>query len=50
MQLMTDHRIRHLPILDNSKVVGLISIGDVVKEMIVQQKNQIEELQKYISG
>ena len=50
MQLMTDHRIRHLPILDNSKVIGLISIGDVVKEMIVQQKNQIEELQKYISG
>jgi len=50
MQLMTDHRIRHLPILDNSKVVGLISIGDVVKEMIVQQKNQIKELQKYISG
>jgi CBS domain-containing protein len=50
MQLMTDHRIRHLPIVDNNKVIGLISIGDVVKEMIVQQKNQIEELQKYISG
>lgn len=50
MQLMTDHRIRHLPILDNTKVIGLISIGDVVKEMIVQQKKQIEELQKYISG
>ena len=50
MQLMTDHRIRHLPILDNIKVIGLISIGDVVKEMLVQQKNQIEELQKYISG
>jgi IMP dehydrogenase len=50
MQLMTDNRIRHLPILDNIKVIGLISIGDVVKEMLVQQKNQIEELQKYISG
>ena len=50
MQLMTDHRIRHLPIVDNNKVIGLISIGDVVKEMIVQQKNQIEELQKYIAG
>lgn len=41
MQLMTDHRIRHLPIVDNTKVIGLISIGDVVKEMIVQQKKQI---------
>jgi len=50
MQLMTDHRIRHLPIVDNNKVIGLISIGDVVKAMIVQQQNQIEELQKYIAG
>lgn len=50
MQLMTDHRIRHLPIVDNNKVVGLISIGDVVREMLVQQKVQIEELQRYISG
>ena len=50
MQLMTDHRIRHLPIVDNTKVVGLISIGDVVREMIVQQKVQIDELQRYISG
>ena len=50
MQLMTDHRIRHLPIVDDNKVIGLISIGDVVKEMIVQQKAQIEELQRYISG
>ena len=44
MQLMTDHRIRHLPIVDNNKVVGLISIGDVVREMLVQQKIQIDEL------
>ena len=50
MQLMTDHRIRHLPIIDNNKVVGLISIGDVVREMLVQQKVQIDELQRYISG
>ena len=50
MQLMTDHRIRHLPIVENSKVIGLISIGDVVREMLVQQKTQIEELQRYISG
>jgi CBS domain-containing protein len=50
MQLMTDHRIRHLPIVEHSKVIGLISIGDVVREMIVQQKIQIDELQRYISG
>lgn len=50
MQLMTDHRIRHLPIVDNTIVVGLISIGDVVREMLVQQKVQIDELQRYISG
>ena len=50
MQLMTDHRIRHLPIVDNNKVVGLISIGDVVREMLVQQKVQIDELQRYIAG
>jgi len=50
MQLMTDHRIRHLPIVDNNKVVGLISIGDVVREMLVQQKIQIDELQRYISS
>ena len=50
MQLMTDHRTRHLPIVDNNKVVGLISIGDVVREMLVQQKIQIDELQRYISS
>ena len=50
MQLMTDHRFRHLPIVDNNKVVGLISIGDVVREMLVQQKVQIDELQRYISS
>jgi CBS domain-containing protein len=50
MQIMTDHHIRHLPVVRENKVLGLISIGDVVKEMIQQQKTLIEELQKYISG
>jgi len=50
MQIMTDHHIRHLPVVQENKVLGLISIGDVVKEMIQQQKTLIEELQKYISG
>jgi CBS domain-containing protein len=38
MQIMTDHHIRHLPVVQENKVLGLISIGDVVKEMIQQQK------------
>ena len=50
MQIMTDNHIRHLPIVDNLQVMGLISIGDVVHEMIAYQKSMIEQLQKYISG
>ena len=50
MQIMTNHPIRYLPVVQENKVLGLISIGDVVKEMIQQQKTLIEELQKYISG
>ena len=50
MQIMTDNHIRHLPIVDDLQVMGLISIGDVVQEMISYQKSMIEQLQKYISG
>jgi CBS domain-containing protein len=50
MQIMTDNHIRHLPIVDNQKVIGLISIGDVVREMIGYQKSMIEQLQSYIAG
>ena len=50
MQIMTDNHIRHLPIVDDLQVMGLISIGDVVQEMIAYQKSMIEQLQKYISG
>src|SRR5438045_1048306 len=46
MQLMTDKTIRHLPVLDNGKLVGLISIGDVVKSVIEEQKNVIEHLEQ----
>ena len=47
---MSDHPIRHLPIVANEIVIGIISIGDVVKEMIKTQRMMIEDLQKYISG
>ena len=50
MQLMTDHRIRHLPVLDKGTLVGIISIGDVVRQMIVEQKMLIEQLEAYIRG
>jgi len=50
MKIMSEHHIRHLPILAQNKVVGIISIRDVVKEMIKTQQMLIDDLQKYISG
>lgn len=50
MQLMTDKRIRHLPVLDDGKLVGVISIGDVVKSVIENQKNEIDSLRDYIAS
>jgi CBS domain-containing protein len=50
MQLMTNKFIRHLPVVDKEKCIGIVSIGDVVKIMIEEQKYLIEELKKYISS
>lgn len=50
MRLCTDSRIRHLPVVDNETVVGVISIGDLVKEVIGEQAEQIEQLQRYIAS
>ena len=50
MALMTESRVRHLPVLDGERLVGLISIGDIVKGIISEQNFIIEQLQHYISG
>ena len=48
MQLMTDRRVRHLPVIDGSRVVGMVSIGDLVKAVIAEQRQHIEQLESYI--
>ena len=50
MALMTDKRIRHLPVIENGKLVGIISIGDLVKEIMSEQAFLIKNLEQYIGG
>jgi CBS domain-containing protein len=50
MQVMTNHRARHLPVLDGGRLVGMVSIGDVVKSRIDDLETQTQSMQDYISG
>lgn len=50
MALMTDKRIRHLPVMNGGELVGVVSIGDLVKAIIADQQFIIEQLENYISG
>jgi CBS domain-containing protein len=47
---MTEGRFRHLPVMDSGRVVGILSIGDLVKAVIDEQTTQIEQLERYIAG
>jgi CBS domain-containing protein len=50
MAVMTENRVRHLPVLDRDHLVGIVSIGDLVKSIIADQKFEIEQLTHYIRG
>ena len=50
MAVMTDKRVRHLPVIEEGKLVGIISIGDLVKSIIADQKFIIEQLERYITS
>jgi CBS domain-containing protein len=50
MAIMTDSHLRHLPVVDDGQLLGLLSIGDLVKEAIAEQANLIEQLEQYIRG
>jgi CBS domain-containing protein len=50
MALMTDKRLRHLPVMENGKLAGVVSIGDIVKVIISDREFTIRELERYITG
>lgn len=50
MELMTDRRIRHLPVVEDGDVVGIVSIGDLVKSTLAEKEREIEHLENYITG
>jgi CBS domain-containing protein len=50
MQVVTERRIRHLPVLDGSAVLGVVSIGDLVKAVIEDQQLELDQLQRYIAS
>ena len=48
MEMMTEHRVRHLPVLEDGRVIGILSIGDLVKAVIAQQQRELDHLHSYI--
>jgi CBS domain-containing protein len=50
MQLMTEHKIRHLPVLRQGHIAGIISIGDCVRELSERARGQVEDLRRFVAG
>ena len=50
MQLMTDRKFRHLPVVDAEKVVGMLSVGDLIKHALAEKQEEIDQLQRYIAS
>lgn len=50
MKLMTTKRVRHLPVIDSRRLIGIVTIGDLVKQIISEQQTTIDQLENYISG
>jgi CBS domain-containing protein len=50
MEIMTDRKLRHLPVVEDGRVIAMVSIGDLVQAIIADQKEEIEHLEQYISG
>lgn len=50
MDLMTERHLRHLPVIDGERLIGLLSIGDLVKDALAEQKSLVEQLERYIRG
>jgi IMP dehydrogenase len=48
MRVVTQHRVRYLPVIENSRVIGVVSIGDLIKAVIEEQQHTIEQLESYI--
>jgi len=50
MRMMTEGRFRHLPVVDHGRIIGIVSIGDVVKARMMQQETEVDSLKAYVSG